>query len=359
MTRALVLGGGGVTGIAWEVGVLQGLHERGLDLQAWDLVVGTSAGAVVGAKLLGERDFAAWYAAQAMDATPADDLPIRAIGGRVASSILRAGRRRGLGWAPSLWLTVFVIETLVRRQARRARHQRLVGRIAGTPSPAGRVFAGPDQKLAGIGAWSLAARTVSELSYLGVIRETVHPVVDWPGPLAVTAIDALTGEIVAFEAVSGAPFIESIAASCAVPGLMPAVTIAGRRYLDGGMASQTHAGLARGHDEVVVIAPLDFDPLAREVQALRSTGARVTVVTPGAEARLALGRNMALLDPARRARSARAGLEDGRRAGEALSGASASASPPVPAPMAAMRMGINSGTPVHGDTRRLPQHGDG
>jgi hypothetical protein len=65
----------------------------------------------------------------------------------------------------------------------------------------------------------------------------------------------------------------------------------------------------------VVIAPLDFDPLAREVQALRATGASVAVVTPGPEAQIALGRNIELLDPARRARSARAGREDGRRAG--------------------------------------------
>jgi NTE family protein len=301
--------------MAWEVGVLQGLHERGLELHGWDLVVGTSAGAVVGAKLLGEPDFAACYAAQATDTTRADDLPVRAVAGGVASSILRAGRRRGLGWAPMVWLTLFMLETVVRRRAGRARHQRLLDRLPRIPSPAGRVFAGPDPNLAGIGALSLSARTVPEPAYLRVIRETLHPVDTWPGPLAVTAIDALTGETVAFDAVSGAPFIESIAASCAVPGLMPAVTIAGRRYIDGGMASQTHAELARGHHEVVVIAPLYFDPLAREVQALRATGASVAVVTPGPEAQIALGRNIELLDPARRARSARAGREDGRRAG--------------------------------------------
>ncbi|OZM72793.1 hypothetical protein CFN78_14365 [Amycolatopsis antarctica] len=48
-SRALVLGSGGITGIAWELGVLAGLAERGVDLGTADLVVGTSAGAVVGA----------------------------------------------------------------------------------------------------------------------------------------------------------------------------------------------------------------------------------------------------------------------------------------------------------------------
>ncbi len=46
---ALVLGGGGITGIAWEVGLLAGLAEAGVDLSGADLVVGTSAGSVVGA----------------------------------------------------------------------------------------------------------------------------------------------------------------------------------------------------------------------------------------------------------------------------------------------------------------------
>ena len=51
MTRALVLGGGGTTGIAWECGVLDALTDAGLDVDAADRVVGTSAGALVGAFL--------------------------------------------------------------------------------------------------------------------------------------------------------------------------------------------------------------------------------------------------------------------------------------------------------------------
>ena len=49
--RALVLGGGGITGIAWEIGVLAGLAGAGVDLTGADLVVGTSAGSVVGAQV--------------------------------------------------------------------------------------------------------------------------------------------------------------------------------------------------------------------------------------------------------------------------------------------------------------------
>ncbi|MFB7262559.1 patatin-like phospholipase family protein, partial [Streptomyces nojiriensis] len=48
---ALVLGGGGLTGIGWECGMLHGLARAGVDLSTADLVVGTSAGSVVGAQL--------------------------------------------------------------------------------------------------------------------------------------------------------------------------------------------------------------------------------------------------------------------------------------------------------------------
>ena len=47
--RALVLGSGGLTGIGWEIGLIAGLAERGIDLAAADVIIGTSAGAVVGA----------------------------------------------------------------------------------------------------------------------------------------------------------------------------------------------------------------------------------------------------------------------------------------------------------------------
>src|SRR5512132_334603 len=66
---ALVLGGGGITGIAWEVGVLAGLAEAGTDLTGADLVVGTSAGSVVGALLISGSDLAAVYERQLAPAT--------------------------------------------------------------------------------------------------------------------------------------------------------------------------------------------------------------------------------------------------------------------------------------------------
>src|SRR5689334_16577719 len=51
MTRALVLGGGGVTGVAWELGVVSALLDAGIDLADADLIVGTSAGSAVAAQI--------------------------------------------------------------------------------------------------------------------------------------------------------------------------------------------------------------------------------------------------------------------------------------------------------------------
>src|SRR3954464_4884352 len=51
MTRALVLGGGGPVGIAWESGLVAGLAQGGVDLGQADFTLGTSAGSFVGARL--------------------------------------------------------------------------------------------------------------------------------------------------------------------------------------------------------------------------------------------------------------------------------------------------------------------
>jgi len=62
--RALVLGGGGVTGVAWETGLLFGLAETGLDLTRADLFVGTSAGSVVAAQITSGASLDQLFAAQ-------------------------------------------------------------------------------------------------------------------------------------------------------------------------------------------------------------------------------------------------------------------------------------------------------
>ncbi len=140
----------------------------------------------------------------------------------------------------------------------------------------------------------------------------------WPAqPLLITAVDATTGEPVQFTRDSGVSLLDAVAASCAVPGVWPPVTIGDRRYMDGGVRSLTNADLATGYARVLILlpsAPLPPTPFfgspAREQALLEAQGSAVLLVHADAAALAAIGPNA--LDPARRSASARAGQAQGR-----------------------------------------------
>jgi NTE family protein len=162
-----------------------------------------------------------------------------------------------------------------------------------------------------IGALALAAEkaglTPPEQDRLDVIGSRLVST-EWPErPLVITAVDAETGEFHPFDRDSGVPLLQAVAASCAVPGVYPPVTIAGRRYIDGGMRSAANADLAQGYDRLVVLAPIPrgIGPMASVDAQVSGMVSRVAVVSPDKASRTAIGRNV--LDPAARAGSARAG----------------------------------------------------
>jgi NTE family protein len=305
--RALVLGGGGVSGIAWETGVLMGLRDEGIDVSAWDRVVGTSAGSIVGARLLGGGALEDFHAADAGAAPGAGDAWVRALGGRLGSVALIAGRRRRLSWLPRLWLSGLGVETLVRRAARPRGFRRWTG------GPIAHVTA-PNPAIARIGEIALAARTAPDSVFVEVVAQLIGPSAEWPDRLSVTAVDALTGATVVFDRSSDVPLARAVAASCALPTILPPVAIGGRPYVDGGVASEVHLGLAAGCDEVLAIMPIDFGRTVAEVEGLERVGTRLEAIRPSAASRDAIGHDIQLMDPDRRARSAQAGREDGRRA---------------------------------------------
>jgi NTE family protein len=168
-----------------------------------------------------------------------------------------------------------------------------------------------------MGAMALAANTVTEAQRRAVIAARL-PVDAWPSRrLAVVAVDAHSGESRVFDQESDVDLVDAVAASCAVPGVWPPVTIAGRRYVDGGVRSMENADLAAGFDRVLVLSLLSPDALSgpwpgldQQVRALEEQGAKVAVVRPDDGSVTAIGVNP--LDPATREPAARAGREQGR-----------------------------------------------
>ncbi|WP_327261376.1 patatin-like phospholipase family protein [Streptomyces sp. NBC_01232] len=260
---ALVLGGGGLTGIGWECGILYGLARAGVDLTTADLVVGTSAGSVVGAQLTSGL-------------LTAQELYERQLGDPAGEAVAKLGAGLIARYAVAM----------ARSRSATAYRQR-------------------------VGALALAADTGAEAERRKVLaaRLVSH---EWPERrLVVTAVDALSGELKAFERGGGGGLVDAVSASCAVPGVWPPVTVGGRRFIDGGIRSATNADLAAGYGRVVILAPMSLgsglvpSPSAQAAR-LREAGARVLLITPSSAARKVFGRNV--LDPARRDPAARAGL---------------------------------------------------
>jgi NTE family protein len=179
---------------------------------------------------------------------------------------------------------------------------------------------GADEILRRVGALALTSQTVSEAERRSVIAARL-PVHTWPVErLLVVAVDAENAERRVFDQTSRVDLVDAVAASCAVPGVWPPVTIGRHRYMDGGVYSTDNADLAAGCDQVLIIAlrtrvpPLAVVQLDTAVKMLRQGGARVEVVRPdeATEAAFAsVGGN--LLDPSVREGAARAGFAQGRR----------------------------------------------
>jgi NTE family protein len=236
------------------------------------VVVGTSAGSVVGAQILSDVTIEELYAKQIEDAA-----------GEIAAKM-------GVGA-----LARFVLYSLWPGDAQHGR--------------------------ARLGRAALRARTVPETVRRDVIARRL-PQPSWPERgLKITAVDAETGEARTFDRDSGVTLLDAVAASCAVPLVWPPITIGARRYIDGGVRSIANADLATGCDRVVVLAPVTIAlrRSGRIDRQLASLGANVqsVVISPDALARQAIGSNT--LDPARRALSARAGRAQAAWAVEAVS----------------------------------------
>lgn len=275
--RALVLAGGGIAGIAWEVGILRGIADESpttaQQLLDADVLVGTSAGSAVAAQLGSGRSI--------------EDLYTRQVG--EASAELDPG------------VSIEDVAELFE---------------AALTEP----FASMSRKLQRIGALALASETVAEPVRRDVIAHRL-PSPEWPErELRITAIDVATGQRVVFTRSSAVNLVDAVAASCAVPGAWPPVTIGDRRYMDGGVGSSINLDVGEDCAEAVVLipagesAPSPFGSgHAAEIAAF--AGSATAVFADETSVR-AFGTNP--LDPRCRFASAQAGRAQGRHEAERI-----------------------------------------
>jgi NTE family protein len=257
-SRALVLGGGGPVGRAWEIGLVDGFAGQGIDLGTADLIIGTSAGAVVGAQLALKQGFAA---------PPKIDAPPPVYSGSMVDLAIA------------------------------------MARAAQSPEP--------ELIRAEIGKMALDAQTISEEA--SVSRSMFAPFVGqaWPNQFRATTVNARTGQLQVWDASSGALLERAIAASTAAPCIWPPITINGERYIDGGVRSMLNADLAIGFDIVIAVScfpltardkagpafftAMNAAPLA-ELDAVRGSGATLAVIEPHAEFLVLTKHGAAMMD---------------------------------------------------------------
>ncbi len=292
MTRALVLGGGGPVGIAWEAGLLAGLADEGVHLGQADFVTGTSAGSVVGALVALGRDPRDIAEPIIAEASKPRDIPQQV-----------AENRPG---APNMMV-------LFQKMQEAASGER-----------------DPQEVRREIGEFSLAAETVPEEAFIAGFGRQLAQAGEgvWPGcGYACTAVDTATGEFVVWNEAARVPLSRAVASSCSVPGVFPAITINGRRYMDGGMRSGTNADLAKGHKRTVIVAlrlgagelgERMMRPLEREMAVIRDAGGEGELVLPDEASMAAFGMN--LMNPKNRPAAAKAGRDQGRAIAASLKG---------------------------------------
>jgi NTE family protein len=271
--RALVLGGGGLSGIAWETGVLAGLAAGGADVAAADYVLGTSAGATVAAQLGSGLSLTELFERQTVPALQSAEL------------------------APDIERVVELMESWEKLPLE---------------------YPDPVELRREVGQRALTVETVPEAERRAVIAGRL-PRHSWPSrKLAVVAVEANTGDVRVFDQDSGADLVDAVTASCAIPGIWPPVTIGTGRYIDGGTRSAVNADLAAGYRRVLILAPMADLALEEQSAGLVAGGeeVQVQVIIPDDESTAAFGLNP--LDPAVRAPAARAGYAQGQRAAAAV-----------------------------------------
>jgi NTE family protein len=291
----LVLGGGGLLGVEWMMGVLGGIEDAtGFDLRACEYFVGTSAGSIVAERLAGGRT-------PRRPDHPGTELaaPIAREPEGGAAAALALARRAG-GWTLTTWTPL---------------------------APLALSATGPAGAFVRAGLLSSIPRPYRRLDDLQ--RYVENGGTRFDGRLRVTAVDRRRGRRVVFGG-PGAPYAtvaQAVAASCSVPWLFAPVTIGADEYVDGGVWSPTNmdaapagrdthvlclnptAGIYGSHPLINAARRIARSAAAIESLALRRRGAIVQTLAPDLASAAAMGGDF--MDAAPRAQVLTAGYHQG------------------------------------------------
>jgi len=281
-TVALVLGAGGAVGHAFHIGALSALaDEFDWDARSADLIVGTSAGSVVGASLragLGPDDMRRRALGEPL--SPDGSELVRRAEAAVADA-RSTTNRAGHGASMASRLRMASPERVLR--AMRQPWNVTPGSLISALVPAGRL----------------------PTAYLGAPYDVLLGD-DWPTQdLWIAAVNLDVGHRVVFGQPGSPPAAlgEAVEASCAIPGYFAPVSIDDIRYVDGGVHSTTNADLVAGYEPqpelAIIVAPMSAvgsalelprfairqfarRSVAREAKLLRDRGIEVVTLQPTA-----------------------------------------------------------------------------
>ena len=280
---AVVLGAGGTVGIAYHAGIVKALADVEMHPAHADLVVGTSAGSVMGAIIRSGHDLdLVWSMARENRHPFREDEPAFR-----PDVIFKQAWRTPVGLARRLVGSGYVL-------------QRTAVRWPPVSPPLSL------QRWYRAGLASTDEQRAELVAWMGE---------DWPeSDLWVCTVDIVTGRRLVLGQLGRPrpPLPDAVRAASAVPGLYPPVRIGRRLLVDGGVHSSTNVdvAVAAGARRIIVAAPLAFDHdrppalhlraarelfdrrLERELAAAREAGVEVLVVRPDAEQATAQGLNL-------------------------------------------------------------------